>query len=38
MASERLIEAGKSTFYGEYIYERVVAKDHFLRKLNEMLD
>lgn len=38
MASERFIETGKGTFYGEYIYDRVVPKDHFLRKLNEMLD
>jgi len=38
MASERFIETGKNTFYGEYIYDRVVPKDHFFRKLNEMLD
>jgi len=38
MASEHFIETGKGTFYGEYIYDRVVPKDHFFRKLNEMLD
>jgi IS5 family transposase len=38
MASERFIETGKNTFYGEYIYDRVVPKDHFFRKLNAMLD
>ena len=38
MASERFIETGKGTFYGEYIYDRVVPKDHFFRNLNEMLD
>ena len=38
MASEHFIETGKGTFYGEYIYDRVVPKDHFFRNLNEMLD
>ena len=38
MASERFIETGKNTFYGEYIYDRVVPKGHFFRKLNAMLD
>jgi len=38
MASERFIETGKGTFYGEYVYDQVVPKDHFFRKLNEMLD
>ena len=38
MAQERFIERGKRTFYGEYVYDQVIPKDHFFRKLNEMLD
>ena len=38
MAQERFIEVGTGTFYGEYVYDQVVPKDHFFRKLNEMLD
>ncbi|MCD6577492.1 MAG: transposase [Anaerolineaceae bacterium] len=37
MASEHFIEPDRSTFYGKYIYDRVVSKDHFFRKRNEML-
>ena len=38
MAQERFIETGTGTFYGAYVYDQVVPKDHFFRKLNEMLD
>ncbi|MDP2965583.1 MAG: transposase [Pelolinea sp.] len=38
MTQERFIEIGTGTFYGAYIYDQVVPKDHFFRKLNEMLD
>ena len=38
MAQERFIGVGTGTFYGEYVYDQVVPKDHFFRKLNEMLD
>ena len=38
MAQARFIETGKSTFYGEYVYEQVVPEDHFYRKLNELLE
>lgn len=38
MAQEYFIEVGTGTFYGEYVYDQVVPKDHFFRKLNEMLD
>ncbi len=38
MAQERFIETGKGTFYGDYIYDRMEPKDHFFRKLNDMLD
>ncbi|HSW35220.1 MAG TPA: IS5 family transposase [Candidatus Limnocylindrales bacterium] len=38
MAGEHFIEIGTGTFFGAYVYEQVVPKDHFFRKLNEMLD
>jgi len=38
MAEERFIETGKSSFYGEYLYDQGVPKDHFFRKLNELMD
>ncbi|MCD6576516.1 MAG: transposase, partial [Anaerolineaceae bacterium] len=37
IASERFIETGRGTLYGKYIYDRVVSKDRFFRKRNEML-
>jgi IS5 family transposase len=38
MAQERFIETGEGTFYGAYVFDQVVPKEHFFRKLNEMLD
>ena len=38
MARERFREVGKGSFFGEIVYNRVVPKDHFLRKLNEVID
>ena len=38
MTQERFIETGTGTFYGAYVYDQVVPKEHFFRKLNEMLD
>ena len=38
MAQERFIETGTDTFFGQYVYDQVVPKGHFFRKLNEMLD
>jgi len=38
MAQERFIQTGQGTFYGEYVYDQVVPRDHFFRKLNETLD
>lgn len=37
MARERFKRQGKGTFFGEMIYERIVPKDHFLRKLDELI-
>lgn len=38
MAQARFIQTGTNTFYGEYVYDQVIPKDHFFRKLNELLD
>lgn len=38
MPQERFRETGKGSFFGELVYDRVVPKDHFLRKLNEVVD
>jgi IS5 family transposase len=38
MKQERYVETGSGSFYGEYLYDQVVAKDHFLRKLQEVVD
>lgn len=38
MAHQRFRETGKDSFYGELLYDRVVPQDHFLRKLNEVVD
>jgi IS5 family transposase len=38
MGQGHFIETGKGTFYGEYLYEQLVPRDHFFRKLDAMLD
>jgi IS5 family transposase len=38
MERERYIETGSGSFYGEYLYERLVSEDHFLRKLKDVVD
>jgi hypothetical protein len=38
MEQERYVETGSGSFYGEYLYDQVVAKDHFLRKLRDVVD
>ena len=38
MEQERSIETGSESFIGEYLQDQVVAKDHFLRKLGEVVD
>ena len=38
MERPRYKETGKETFFGNFIYERVVPKQHFLQKLDEMID
>ena len=38
MPQERFRETGRGSFFGELVYDRVVPQDHFLRKLNEVVD
>ncbi len=38
MDNPRFVETGKSSFFGEYIYDQVVPKGHFLRQLNQIID
>jgi len=38
METVRFIEGGTQSFYGNYLYELIVPPDHFLRKLNEVVD
>jgi transposase len=34
----RFRETGKGSFWGDYVYEQVVPKNHFLRQLAELID
>ena len=38
MASKRFKQLGMDSFYGRSVYERVVPRDHFLVKLNQVID
>lgn len=38
MDNPRFVETGKSSFFGEYIYDQVVPQGHFLRQLNQIVD
>ena len=38
MEQERYIDTGSRSFFGEYLYDQVVPKDHFLKKLREVVD
>jgi hypothetical protein len=38
MAKERYKETTIDSFYGNFLYEEKVFRDHFLRKLNEVID
>ena len=37
MGTKRFKELGMGSFFGQYVYERVVPRDHFLVKLNELI-
>ena len=38
MEKRRYVENGEDSFYGQYLYDQVVPADHFLRKLNEIIE
>ena len=38
MEQPRYVETGKGSFFGDYVYDQVIPADHFLRKLNEVID
>jgi len=38
VAKVRCKETGVESFFGNFLYEQKVAKDHFLRKLNEVIE
>ena len=37
MEKERFAETGRSSFFGDYGYDRIVPAGHFLRKLKEII-
>jgi transposase, IS5 family len=37
MEKERFVETGGGSFYGDYLYDQIVPKDHFLRKLKQLI-
>jgi IS5 family transposase len=38
MTGKRFKQLGMDSFFGSYVYERVVPRDHFLVKLNQVID
>lgn len=37
MEKQRFVETGNNSFFGEYLYDRVVPADHFLRQLKRII-
>ncbi len=37
METQRYVETGSHSFYGEYLYDQIVPQDHFLRKLRQII-
>jgi IS5 family transposase len=37
MEIERFVETGRSSFFGDYLYDQIVPADHFLRKLKQII-
>ena len=37
MPKIRFIDTGEQSFFGNYIYDQIVPKDHFLRLLNQLI-
>jgi IS5 family transposase len=38
MSRKRYIKQDQSSFFGEYLYDQIVPKNHFYRSLNEIID
>jgi len=38
MEQQRFVETGRASFFGDYLYDQVVAQDHFLRRLKQGID
>jgi len=38
MAKKRYVDTRDQSFFGNYLYDQVVPKDHFLRLLNQLID
>jgi len=38
MERQRFVETGSGSFFGEYLYDQVVPVNHFLRKLNQIIE
>jgi IS5 family transposase len=38
MEQKRFVKTGNNSFYGDYLYEQVIAPNHFFRKLRQMID
>lgn len=38
MEKKRYVETGNNSFYGDYLYDQVIPPNHFLRKLNQIID
>jgi hypothetical protein len=38
MEKVRFVETGSESFFGNYLYDQVVPAQHFLRKLNQIID
>src|SRR4030067_2210078 len=38
MERQRFVDTGSGSFFGEYLYDQVVPVNHFLRKLNQIIE
>lgn len=38
METQRYVETGSHSFYGEYLYDQIMPQDHFLRKLRQIIE
>ena len=38
METPQFQKTDQQSFFGEYLYDQIVPKDHFLRKLRELID